>query len=310
LRKEAVYRLDSLYQDDLTVYGYHFGKGDRAVCIVGSTAGYQVQQMYIGSQLIRALKELEERGAFVSGNEVLVIPCVDPFSMNRLYADPGRLHGESVFEYQDGREEWVQGLKAQVLQTLRGYHFGIRFTGFGMQGDFISHVRMVENQFQKPGLANLFGLPFVALGSPKEIEGSGVYEDWRQWETGAFSICTNRETQIDEASARKTTAAVLRFLARMGILRYTSHSGFVSMTVWEEDLKNVKCDAAGIYRPFVSPGQEVCKGDRLAEVLDPYEGEAVSRILSPAQGIVFFAYQGPLVTEETLVFKIIKRLHQ
>lgn len=39
------------------------------------------------------------------------------------------------------------------------------------------------------------------------------------------------------------------------------------------------------------------------------QGEPV-QIVSPADGIVFFAHSQPLVMEGTIIFKIIKRLHE
>lgn len=44
--------------------------------------GNEYQQLYICSQLVKRLKELENSGAIVGDNQILVIPCVNNFSMN------------------------------------------------------------------------------------------------------------------------------------------------------------------------------------------------------------------------------------
>ena len=103
---------------------------------------------------------------------------------------------------------------------------------------------------------------------------------------------------------------MLRFLTRMGILRYTSHSGYIASVLREDDLTNVKNDLPGLYRRHVEPGQEVHRGEVLASIIDPLEGEVISQILSPTDGIVFFAYHEPTVMEGTIIFKIIRRLHE
>ena len=82
MRKEVIYTLKNLYRADMNIYGYHFGKGEKSACIVGACRGNEIQQLYICSQLVRKLKELEERGAIVKNNEILVIPSVNPSSMN------------------------------------------------------------------------------------------------------------------------------------------------------------------------------------------------------------------------------------
>lgn len=311
MRKEMIYQLGNTYRDDLTIYGYHFGTGEKSACIVGSMRGNEVQQMYVCSQLVKALKELEEKGAFVSGNEILVIPSVNHFSMNigkRFWALDNTDINRMFPGYDQG--ETTQRIAAGVFDVVQHYSYGIQFTSFYMPGDFIPHVRMMETGFQNPGLANLFGLPYVVIRNPKPVDTTTLNYNWQIWDTSAFSVYTNATDRIDEASARQAVASVLRFLTRMGILRYTSHSGYIATVLREDDLKNVKSHRAGIYKRLVEPGQEVKTGEVLAEVLDPHEGEVVSQILSPARGIVFFAYAKPLVMEGDIVFKIIKRLHE
>lgn len=78
----------------------------------------------------------------------------------------------------------------------------------------------------------------------------------------------------------------------------------------EDDMINVKSGAAGIYREVTRVGSEVSKGDIMARIIHPYEGTVEDEIKAPADGIIFFAHQSPLVTQNSLVFKMIKRLHK
>ena len=52
------------------------------------------------------------------------------------------------------------------------------------------------------------------------------------------------------------------------------------------------------------------RGEILGEVLDPYEGKAISQIISSTDGIIFFAHTSPLVMENEVVYKIIRRIHE
>lgn len=311
MRKEVIYRLGNTYRDDLTVYGYHFGQGEKAACIVGSMRGNEVQQMYVCSQLVRTLKELEEQGDLVWGKEVLVIPSVNHFSMNigkRFWAVDNTDINRMFPGYDQG--ETTQRIAAGVFKVIQNYAHGIQFTSFYLPGDFIPHVRMMDTGFQNPELANRFGLPYVVIRRPKPVDTTTLNYNWQIWDTNAFSVYTNATDRIDEDSARQAVSSVLRFLTKMGIVRYISHSGYVPSVIREDGLQNVKADAAGIYRRIVGAGQEIRKGDVLAVVQHPHEGKIISRIAAPAAGIVFFAYAQPLVMEGAIVFKIIKRLHE
>ena len=45
MKKECIFSLENSYRDNLNVYGYRFGKGEKAACIVGSMRGDEVQQI-------------------------------------------------------------------------------------------------------------------------------------------------------------------------------------------------------------------------------------------------------------------------
>lgn len=101
----------------------------------------------------------------------------------------------------------------------------------------------------------------------------------------------------------------MRFLTRMGILKYNSHNGYISTVIGEEELASVRTASGGIYRRLCHPGDEVRMGTPLAEIVHPYEGNVISTVLSPTEGIVFFTHKKPLVTENEVICKIIRRLH-
>ena len=46
MRKEKIYSLSSLYRENMDIYGYRFGKGEKAACIVGAMRGNEIQQMF------------------------------------------------------------------------------------------------------------------------------------------------------------------------------------------------------------------------------------------------------------------------
>lgn len=311
MRKERILSLPSLYREDMEVCGYYFGKGDKSACIVGALRGNEVQQMYVCSQLIKALKELEARGAIANNNGILVIPHINHYSMNigkrfwpgdntdinRMF--PGRSDGETT-----------QRIADSIFSTAQGYSYGIQFTSFYMPGDFIPHVRMMDTGNQNASLANLFGLPYVVIRKPQPYDTATLNYSWQKWNTNAFSVYTSATDRIDEPSARQAVSSVLRFLTRMGILRYTCHGGYLANVIKDSDMTDICCGSAGIYRRLSEPGDEVRRGDILASVISPDDGETVSRIESPTDGIIFFAHSNPLVMEGTVIYKIIRRLHQ
>lgn len=103
--------------------------------------------------------------------------------------------------------------------------------------------------------------------------------------------------------------ALLRYLSRVGLLRYNCHSGYLSSVVQENEMANVLTPAGGIFRRLVEPGQEVEYGQKLGVILDPFTAEVEAEIVCPTSGVVFFALKKPLTTEHEVAFKVIRRLH-
>ena len=310
MNKEVIFKLHSLYRDNFRITGYKFGKGNKSVCIIGAMRGNEVQQLYTCSQLINELKKLEKKGAITRNNEILIIPCINTYGMNigkRFWALDNTDINRMFPGYTQG--ETTQRIAAGVFEKVQGYTYGIQFASFYMPGDFIPHVRMMETGYQSPSLANLFGLQYVLIRKPKPFDTTTLNYNWQLWNTNAFSVYTNCTDEIDEVSARHAVTAVLRFLTRMGVIKYNCHSGYIASIIEEDNLKPIMAKSAGIFRRKVNPGDCVERGDILAEVLDPYEGLVLSNVVSTTNGIVFFAHNAPLVIENSVVFKIIRRIH-
>ncbi|MDO5381470.1 MAG: M14 family metallopeptidase [Eubacteriales bacterium] len=311
MRKEVLYSLKGIYREDFEIEGYRFGGGEQAACIVGAMRGNEVQQLYICSQLIKILKELEAHGAIAHNKEILVIPSANRYSMNiekrfwpvdnsdinRMF--PGDVQGDTTKQ-----------IAAAIFESSKGYSYGIQFASFYMPGDFIPHVRMMETGYQNASLANLFGLQYVLIRKPKPMDTVTLNYNWQMNGTNAFSIYTNSTDMIDDKSARQAVSSVLRFLTRMGILKYNNHSGYIASVINECDLTAVKTYDAGFYKRLKEPGDPVFHGETIARVLDPCEGTVKSEIVAQTDGIVFFAHTAPMVMGNEVVYKIIRRMHE
>ena len=308
--KESLYTFKSPYRQDMHMYGYHFGRGEKSACIVGAIRGNEVQQLYICSKLVQRLKELEQKGAIASGKCITVIPSVNHYSMNvgkRFWPSDNTNINRMFPGYNLG--ETTQRIAAGLFEAVKGYEYGIQLASFYIPGDFVAHVRMMDTGYQNASLANLFGLPYVVIRKPRPIDTTTLNYNWQVWESNAFSVYTNKTDSIDEQSAQQAVSAILRFLNRMGILRYNCHGGFISSTINEDELMSVVSDVPGIFLRRKNAGEEVQVGDVLAEIIDPLEGEIREQILAPSDGVIFFAHDEPLVMEHSTVFKLIKRLH-
>ncbi|MGN1111578.1 MAG: M14 family metallopeptidase [Acutalibacteraceae bacterium] len=304
--KETIFNLKSLYRDNMRINGYKFGGGEKSVCIVGATRGNEIQQLYICSQLVKIFKKIEEQGRIKSGKSIMVVPSLNPYSMNiqkRFWPTDNTDINRMFPGYDLG--ETTQRIAGGVFEYIKDYNFGIQFASFYMPGNFVPHVKMMKTSFEDTEAAKLFGLPYIILRTPRPYDTTTLNYNWQLWDTKAFSLYTQKTDSIDKESADQAINAVLNFLNAQGIIRYKSCLGYISSVVSDSDILNVKTSAAGIFNPLVKVNSFVNEGEALAEIIDPYEGEVISRILSPTDGRVFFSHNAPLTYTKSVAFKLI-----
>ena len=70
---------------------------------------------------------------------------------------------------------------------------------------------------------------------------------------------------------------------------------------------SVRTKTSGVFAGKVKVGDEVVKGQTLAQIIHPYEGNVIATLKSPVDGIVFFAHNEPLTYANTAVFKLVER---
>ncbi len=308
MKKKTVYEIKGLYRDDFRVTGYEFGKGKKSVCIVGTMRGNEVQQLYCCSQLIKKMKQLEAEGRITAGHKILIIPSCNPYSMNiqkrfwpidntdinRMF--PGYDLGETTQRIADG-----------VFKEIMDYQYGIQFTSFYMPGEFMPHVRMMDEGYSTVETALKFEMPYVVVRKVRPYDTATLNYNWQVWDTQAFSFYTTTTTSIDRNSAGQSVLSVMKFLSSLGIVKYQSGvNKKESKVVMDTDMISVQTAKSGIFEPLVKVGEEVREGTPLANIVHPYEGEIMETLYAPVDGKIFFMHTDPLTYANTAVFKLVE----
>lgn len=308
MNKRMIYELKGLYRDTFRVTGYEFGTGKESVCIVGSSRGNEVQQMYCCSQIVKKMKQLEDEERITEGHKILIIPSINPYSMNiqkRFWSTDNTDINRMFPGYDLG--ETTQRIADGVFREISAYPFGIQFTSFYMPGDFVPHVRLMNEGFSDPETAKQFGLPYVIVRKVRPYDTTTLNYNWQVWDTQAFSLYTTTTSRIDENSAGQAVLAVMNFLSRQGIIKYSIPDHLDSKIVHDENMILIKTAKSGIFQPMIKAGKEVRTGQPLANILDPYEGNILETLYAPSDRVAFFVHNEPLTYANTAVIKLIEK---
>lgn len=298
--------MTSSYRDNFRIRGYRFGEGAKTIAIVGAMRGDEVQQQYICAQLVNRLTAIERQDGIVKGKSILVIPSCNPFSMNvsrRFWAMDNTDINRMFPGYENG--ETTQRIAAAVFDALKGFEYGIQLASYYVPGDFIPHVRMLKTGYEDVETARLFGMRYVTTYKPRPFDTTLLNYNWQLWNTKAFSVYAGKTSQVDQAAGNENVDAILRMMSRTYIIASRfGGAAFESETIDESTLLHIKAQHAGILLRQVSAGSRVHRGQSLANIIHPYNGQILSDVKSTVDGTVFFAHNRPVVLQNALLFKI------
>ncbi|MBP0984500.1 MAG: succinylglutamate desuccinylase/aspartoacylase family protein [Oscillospiraceae bacterium] len=307
MKKEILYSIKSPYREPLDIIGFRFGSGSPSLAVVGAMRGNEVQQMYVCARLVRELKKLEKKHGIAPGKEILVIPCVNYYSMNigkRFWTMDNTDINHMFPGYDLG--ETTQRIADGVFSQIKDYEYGIQMASFYQQGDFLPHVKIMKTDFAEPELMSLFGMRYGIVRTPRPYDTTTLNFNWQIWETKAFSVYTNATDVIDESSADDAVEAILRFMNNAGIITGKIHPGYRTEVIPESGIEQIRTESAGIFRSMTRVGAHVEENEILGKILDPLDCEENSYIRASAPGVVFFEFNKPLIDENTVCFKLIK----
>ena len=314
MNKEILFEIPALYRDDFRIQGYRFGSGQKSLCVVGAMRGNEYQQIYTCSCLLKRLKALETAGRLASDREVLVIPSLNPYSMNigkRFWSADNTDINRMFPGYSLG--ETTQRIAAGVFDLVSKYDNGIQFASFYMPGCFSPHVRIMKTGYENIKKARMFGLPYIVLKLPKPYDTTTLNYNWQIWETDAFSLYTTTTAKIDADSAAEIVDGILRFMVKNdmilpdndGKFPELEQEGQVSLVFQDRELKSVRPRVSGLFFGKVHVNEHVSRGQEMARILDPCDGSVLEVLRSPEDGVVFFLHDEPLLYANTAAIKIL-----
>lgn len=303
------------YRDPLSVRAFSFGVSeppaapadfDRSIVFVAGLRGDEVQQTFICARLAARLGELEAAGLIAPKCLVTVVPCANAASMgigHRFWPGDKTDINRMFPGYDQG--ETTQRIAAALFEFTKGYRFGVHFSSFYLQGDFLPHVRIMRGPGQADNNGADFGLPYVLHHVPGSFDTTTLHYNWRLWDIEAYTLYTKETALVDVASAEEAVRAALRFMDAHGIVRWPNHRGYRATQLAERALVPVQTTAGGIFCPRVQIGDIVSDGDLLATIEDPLRGTVAEQLAAPCDGAVFYQARTPLVNEQTLAFQIV-----
>ena len=312
MKKILLFSKNSLYRENMKVYGYLFGAdaledGKKTLAVVSGMRGNEFTQIFEASQLVKRLKILEEQGCIKEGKTILVIPAVNPYSINsekRFWPSDNTDINRMFPGYDLG--ETTQRVAASLFEVIDGFEYGIHLTSHYISGNFVPHVSIQDTGRSYAESAKAFGLAYIRLRTPSHYDTTTLNYNWQIWNTRAYSIYGGDDKAVDRDVSERVVSAILNFMSANNIVEFEHHRGFISSVITESDICTVKSSVAGFFDCNVRVGDYVREGMCMARIIDTGSGEMISEINAPENGTVFFIQSNPLAFSDSQLILLVR----
>ena len=272
------------------------GDSPKRVCIVTGTHGDELEGQYVCFRLNQIIRAQLER---LNGT-VEIYPALNPLGIDSI------TRGIPTFDL-DMNRIFPGDPQGAMPKQIKGYTYGIQLASFYISGDFVPHVRLMRTGYEDTKGAKLFGMPYITLRKPLPFDTTLLNYNWQIWETKAYSLYGGMNDGVESPVTAEMIGTILRFAQRIGLTRkpVVGIPDFNPQVIDESSFCSVRTPQAGIFYRLKGAGAKVQEGEPLARIIDPYEGSVRAEIISPTDGIIFFAHNKPLALANTLLFNIL-----
>ena len=277
--------------------------GEKRISIVTGTHGDELEGQYVCYELQRRIRETPECLTGI----VDVYPALNPLGidsitrgipafdldMNRIF--PGAENG-SMPEY----------IAARIVDDLQGSDMVIDFHASNIFLKEIPQVRI--NTLSRDVLvpyAKKLNVDFIWVHAAATVLESTLAYSLNSIGTPTLVVEMGVGMRITKDYGNQLVDGIFALMKDMGI--WTGDTITPKQPIISEDgeVSFINAGSSGVFVPAVEHWKDVKKGEHIGDILNPLTGEVAERILSPADGIVFTLREYPIVSEGSLIARIL-----
>lgn len=252
-----------------------------------------------GIEIIRRL--INEKKFKITKGTVIAVPMVNVYGVvNQSRYMPDRRDLNRCFP--GSSKGSLAGRVAYIFlnEIVKHCDYGIDLHTGAIHRSNLPQIRADMSDDETKELASVFGVP-VILNSTL-VDGS-LRESAVKNETKILLYEAGEALRFDEFSIRAGMKGILNVLQHLGMTRKTASKKKKQVPFIANGSQWVRANASGIVHNIVNLGDQIIKGQVLAEIGSPY-GEVIDAVIAPRSGILIGKQNIPLVQEGEAMFHV------
>jgi predicted deacylase len=312
MRQEVFFQLALPYRERLALERAVFegGEGPR-LAVVSGIHGDELEGLYVCHRLAARLEELAKRRPEALLGSIELYPGLNPLGLDTLE--------RSVPIYQVDLNRSFPGhpagllpqrLADAALRRMRGAALVIDIHASNIYLREIPQVR-VARAFEAKLVprARFMNLDLIWVHESVTVLEHTIAHSLNQDGTPCLVVEMGVGMRVTPAFAEQVTTGILHAARSLGVLAADLDLEEVSHQPLIADDSNVhylNAETSGVFVPCVEHWTEVRRGDRLGQVVSPLQGDVLSEVCAPCDGVLFTLREYPLVYEGSLLARLME----
>lgn len=279
------------------------GGGEKRISIVTGTHGDELEGQYVCYELQRRIRENNSRLTGI----VDIYPALNPLGidsitrgipafdldMNRIF--PGSEDG-SMPEY----------IASKIIDDLSGSAMVIDIHASNIFLREIPQIRI--NTLSRDTLvpyAKLLNVDYVWIHAAATVLESTLAHSLNSIGTPTLVVEMGVGMRITKAYGDQLVDGIFALMKELGIWNGDVITPKEPIISEDGEVSFINAGKAGVFVPDVEHWKNVKKGDHIGDILNPLTGEIAETIFAQTDGIVFTLREYPIVSEGSLIARIL-----
>ncbi len=277
--------------------------GEKRISIVTGTHGDELEGQYVCYELQRRIKENYNCLTGI----VDVYPAINPLGidsitrgipgfdldMNRIF--PGSENG-SMPEY----------IASKIIDDLSGSTTVIDIHASNIFLEEIPQIRINElSRDSLLPLAKLLNVDYIWIHASATVLESTLAYSLNVIDTPTLVVEMGVGMRITKKYGDQLVDGIFALMKELGIWSGDAPEPKNPIISEDGEVSFINAGKSGVFLPAVKHWKNVKTGDHIGDILNPLTGEINERILAPANGIVFTLREYPIVSEGSLIARIL-----
>lgn len=278
-------------------------EGQKRIAVVTGVHGDELEGQYICYELIRRInREFTELNGIVD-----VYPMLNPLGADAISRKIPmyELDLNRIFPGSENGTPW-ECIAKQITNDIQGADLCIDIHSSDIFLREIPQVRISEEHSPKLlPYAKLLNADFVWVGGSSAVHSSSLAGSLNRMGTPCLVVEMGAGMSITKEYGDRILEGIFALMSDLGI--WTGNVGQVSNPIVSSDgeVTYIHCEKSGVFMPAIKNWIGICEGDLIGNVLNVFTGEIEEEIFSPVSGTVFTLREYPVVSDGSLIARIL-----